>query len=214
MNILRVHWAASTSVCRTHPSPPLRTYFLAAFAPFATPLPFFFFRLRGGIWETQDVYGDRQAEAAAKSVQRRSTAKTTPTKTTSSLSLLRRSNKEKVHVVRQRSCSISAAAAAAHAGQVCSSRGGVQEEIAYHGAVQSQGGSRFADELPGKTCVASRGETDSLKAIDSKSTPHSTAQHQRLASATMSTALVALTDFDVPRAPLDNARAAFPSQIP
>lgn len=58
---------------------------------------------RGGIWETKDVYGDRQAEAAAKSVQRqRPTAgKTTPTKTGSSLNILRRSSKEKTYVVSQ-----------------------------------------------------------------------------------------------------------------
>ncbi|CAN0113611.1 unnamed protein product, partial [Ectocarpus sp. 12 AP-2014] len=49
---------------------------------------------KGGIWETQDVLGDRQAEAAAKKVQRPSAAKTTPTKS----SFLRRSSKEKSYV--------------------------------------------------------------------------------------------------------------------
>lgn len=56
---------------------------------------------RGGLWESQDVHGDRQAEAAAKRVQRPSTSKSPVTKSGSSLSILRRSNKEKTYVVRR-----------------------------------------------------------------------------------------------------------------
>lgn len=46
------------------------------------------------------MHGDRQAEAAAKRVQRPSTSKSPVTKSGSSLSILRRSNKEKNYVVR------------------------------------------------------------------------------------------------------------------
>lgn len=54
---------------------------------------------RGGLWETQDVYGDRQAEAAAKRVQRPSTEKTPQTKSGSGLNILRRGLKDKAFVV-------------------------------------------------------------------------------------------------------------------
>ena len=49
--------------------------------------------VRGGLWETQDVYGDRQAEAAAKRVVLRSAEKASLPKTSSGLNILRRSNK-------------------------------------------------------------------------------------------------------------------------
>ena len=54
-----------------------------------------FFRTRGELWETQDPLGDRVAEAAAKSVRRPTTTKTTPTKTSSGMNILRRSSKPK-----------------------------------------------------------------------------------------------------------------------
>lgn len=48
---------------------------------------------RGGLWETQDVYGDRQAEAAAKRAQRPSVDRPSLSKAGSNLRILRRTSK-------------------------------------------------------------------------------------------------------------------------
>lgn len=50
-------------------------------------------RVRGGLWETQDVYGDRQAEAAAKRVQRPVVERSSLSKPSSTRRILGRTSK-------------------------------------------------------------------------------------------------------------------------
>lgn len=51
------------------------------------------------MWESQDVYGDRQAEAAAKRAQRQLPEKPVKSKSSTGLGILRLSNKERTYLV-------------------------------------------------------------------------------------------------------------------
>lgn len=52
-----------------------------------------------GMWETQDVYGDRQAEAAAKRVQRQQSDRPGPPRSIIPLGLRRGSKQERLYLV-------------------------------------------------------------------------------------------------------------------